>query len=342
MQPVEGDLLELVDEHGRAVAFESELDARHLGHRRRGSLHQSNRVDVGVGDGTVVEIDHPGGIGPAGQGEPVRTRYAHLASVDADLRPGLRVGRGVALGASGGRPGRDGVSTGAHLHFEVRDAGGRTLDPARLVRLPEAASPAPRWTGPTPPAEDAGSLVPPTPDVPAPAADPVSDSLDADDDGLPELVLPDYPLALAACGDAGSDERADMPGMGAEAMDDMHEMPDGSMMDGAEHEHQASADGEAAAPEMVDGVQVVEVEAGRMGYQPRQIALEAGVPARLVFTRTVEDECSSQITLPAYDVPTTDLPLGEPVAIEFTPTETGEVQFVCGMDMQRGTIAVVS
>ena len=35
-------------------------------------------------------------------------------------------------------------------------------------------------------------------------------------------------------------------------------------------------------------------------------------------------------------------PLGEPVAIEFTPTETGEVQFVCGMDMQRGTIAVVS
>ncbi|PAP78694.1 hypothetical protein BSZ37_07855 [Rubrivirga marina] len=104
----------------------------------------------------------------------------------------------------------------------------------------------------------------------------------------------------------------------------------------------ASADGEATQPQLVDGVQVVEVEAGRMGYQPRQIALEAGVPARLVVTRTVEDECSSQITLPAYDVPTTDLPLGEPVAIEFTPTEAGEVQFVCGMDMQRGTIAVVS
>ena len=150
------------------------------------------------------------------------------------------------------------------------------------------------------------------------------------------------PLALAACGDAGSDERADMPGMGAEAAGEMHEMPDGTMMDGAEHDHVASADGEAAAAQMIDGVQVVEIEAGRMGYQPRQVALEAGVPARLVFTRTVEDECSSQITLPAYDVPTTDLPLGEPVAIEFTPTEAGEVQFVCGMDMQRGTIAVVS
>ena len=140
------------------------------------------------GYGLVVEIEHPTGLG-----QPVRTRYAHLASVDAALRPGLRVGRGVALGASGGRPGRDGVSTGAHLHFEVRDASGHALDPARFVRLPEAVSTAPRWAGPTPPAEDAGSLVPPTPDVPAPAADPVSDSLDADDDGLPELVLPDYP-----------------------------------------------------------------------------------------------------------------------------------------------------
>ncbi|PAP78911.1 hypothetical protein B1759_15855 [Rubrivirga sp. SAORIC476] len=143
------------------------------------------------GYGLVVEIDHPAGIG--GAGEPVRTRYAHLASVDADLRLGLRVARGVALGASGGRPGRDGVSTGAHLHFEVRDADGRPLDPARLVRLPEAASPAPRWSGPTAPAVDTGSLVPLTPDVPAPAADPLPDSLDTAEDAPPELVLPDYP-----------------------------------------------------------------------------------------------------------------------------------------------------
>lgn len=136
------------------------------------------------------------------------------------------------------------------------------------------------------------------------------------------------PLVLAACGDAGSDDQADVPASAPAVA--------------AEHEHMASADGEAAAPQVIDGVQVVEVEAGRMGYQPRRIALEAGVPARLVFTRTVDDACSSQVTLPAYDVPTTDLPLGEPVAVEFTPTETGEVQFVCGMDMQRGTIAVVS
>ena len=136
------------------------------------------------------------------------------------------------------------------------------------------------------------------------------------------------PLALAACGDADTpdvdapteitDAAPDAPGMGVETIP-----------------------GPAVA-EVVDGVQTVEIEAGRMGYEPREIQLQAGVPARLVFTRTVEDDCSSQITVPAYDVEATDLPLGEPVAIEFTPTEAGEVEFVCGMDMQRGTIAIVS
>ena len=151
------------------------------------------------------------------------------------------------------------------------------------------------------------------------------------------------PLALAACGDADvSDDRADMPAMGAEATDEMHEMPDGSMMAGAEHEHMAAGTaGDPVVAEVVDGVQVVEIEAGQMGYQPRQVHLEAGVPARLVFTRTVEDDCSQRITLPAYDIER-DLPLNEAVAIEFTPAEAGDLEFVCGMDMQRGTIAVVS
>jgi hypothetical protein len=97
-----------------------------------------------------------------------------------------------------------------------------------------------------------------------------------------------------------------------------------------------------AEPQIEDGVQVVEIEAGLMGYEPRAVALEAGVPVRLVFTRTVESECSSQITVPAFGVPPTDLPLNEPVAVEFTPAESGEFAFVCGMDMQRGALLIQS
>jgi len=106
--------------------------------------------------------------------------------------------------------------------------------------------------------------------------------------------------------------------------------------------HETPAPDGPVTPEMVDGVQVVTIEAGLMGFQPRAIQLEAGVPARFVITRTVEDACSSEITIPSYDVAATALPLDEPVAISFTPTEAGEVEFVCGMEMQRGTIAVVS
>ncbi|WP_409946040.1 M23 family metallopeptidase [Rubrivirga sp. S365] len=82
------------------------------------------------GYGLVVEIDHRGALGTSHR----RSLYAHLSSTRRGLRRGVRVRRGQPLGASGGVPGRDGTSTGPHLHFEVRDASGRPLDPAVLLR----------------------------------------------------------------------------------------------------------------------------------------------------------------------------------------------------------------
>ena len=157
------------------------------------------------------------------------------------------------------------------------------------------------------------------------------------------LVLP---FALAACGGDADPVDADAGAMQAAPPtgDEMHEMPDGTMMSDDEMDHgdmDGMTDGVASA-RMVDGVQVVEIEAGRMGYAPKQVALEAGVPARLVFTRTVESDCSARVKIPAFDVPVTDLPLNEPVAVEFTPDESGEFEFVCGMDMQRGSIMIRS
>ncbi|GAB5550181.1 MAG: hypothetical protein SangKO_099410 [Sandaracinaceae bacterium] len=142
------------------------------------------------GYGLVVEIDHPRGLG-----QPVRTRYAHLASVDATLRAGSVVGLGVAIGASGGRPGLDGVSTGAHLHFEVRDDRGRPIDPARIVRLSGQASPAPRWIAPRSLSRASGEpqLTSPKPRLSHTDEDPKADSLASLVHELPDLVLPDYP-----------------------------------------------------------------------------------------------------------------------------------------------------
>ena len=100
-----------------------------------------------------------------------------------------------------------------------------------------------------------------------------------------------------------------------------------------------AADDDPVEPRMEDGVQVVDVEAGAT-FSPDRIRLVAGVPARLVVTRTVENTCVTEVMVPAYDVGPVALPLGEPVAVEFTPTEAGDVSFACGMDMVTGQIVV--
>lgn len=124
-------------------------------------------------------------------------------------------------------------------------------------------------------------------------------------------------LVFTACGEEASDTAAPEPATASEAP--------------------AATEGMAR---LENGVQLVEIEAGPMGYAPGTVTLKAGIPARLVFTRTVESECSEQVKIPAFGIPVTDLPLNEPVTIEFTPDESGEFAFVCGMEMQHGALLV--
>lgn len=144
---------------------------------------------------------------------------------------------------------------------------------------------------------------------------------------LPVLALT---IVLAACGDA-SEEAPD-----TDATTELQQ--DDNM--GAVGAINAPPAQDPAQPRMEDGVQVIDIEAGQMGYTPKQIDLQAGVPARLVFTRTVDSECSSQVQIPSAGIEKTDLPMNEPVAIEFTPDDAGTFTFTCGMEMQEGTIVV--
>lgn len=56
------------------------------------------------------------------------TRYAHLSEIDTRVRQGASVERGQRIGLSG----NTGRSTGPHLHYEVRDLDGRSMDPMRF------------------------------------------------------------------------------------------------------------------------------------------------------------------------------------------------------------------
>jgi len=89
-----------------------------------------------------------------------------------------------------------------------------------------------------------------------------------------------------------------------------------------------------------DSVQGAEVTIGPDGFSPQRIQLAAGVPAKLVFTRTTPTTCATAVQVPAFDVKPTEIPLNTPTAVRFTPDETGTFTFACGMDMIQGTLVV--
>ena len=68
------------------------------------------------GYGRYVQLRHAGGL---------YTLYAHLSTWSARLAPGAPVSAGEQIA----QVGSTGSSTGAHLHFEIRDPGGRPLNP---------------------------------------------------------------------------------------------------------------------------------------------------------------------------------------------------------------------
>jgi len=75
------------------------------------------------------------------------------------------------------------------------------------------------------------------------------------------------------------------------------------------------------------------------GYSPDTIRVQARRPVRLMFNRQEADPCSEKVVFDAFGV-SADLPEGETIAVEFTPTDVGEYEFACQMGMLRGRLIV--
>ena len=85
--------------------------------------------------------------------------------------------------------------------------------------------------------------------------------------------------------------------------------------------------------------QRVEINVGMGEYSPSEVHATAGTPLTLVFTRTSEEGCGTEVVIASQNIRQA-LPLNEPVEVSFTPTEAGTLRFSCGMDMFEGSIVV--
>ena len=72
-------------------------------------------------------------------------------------------------------------------------------------------------------------------------------------------------------------------------------------------------------------------------YEPKSIEVKKGQPVKLAFFRADDKNCGGEVVFPELGIKR-ELPIGETVLIEFTPQESGEIAFTCGMNMMRGKI----
>jgi plastocyanin domain-containing protein len=86
------------------------------------------------------------------------------------------------------------------------------------------------------------------------------------------------------------------------------------------------------------GVQEVAITV-KGGYTPDIIAVKAGQPLRMHFTRQESSTCSEMVLFPDFNQ-SAKLPEGQEVILEFTPDKPGEFGFQCQMGMLRGKLIV--
>lgn len=86
------------------------------------------------------------------------------------------------------------------------------------------------------------------------------------------------------------------------------------------------------------GFQEVEIVV-RGGFSPDRVVLRKGKPARLTFQRRESGACTDRVVFPAFGI-VKPLPAYASTPVEFTPANSGEFDFSCGMGMVHGRVVV--
>lgn len=81
------------------------------------------------------------------------------------------------------------------------------------------------------------------------------------------------------------------------------------------------------------------IEANEKGFTPSSFDLQKGAPATLIFRRTSDATCATQVVFPELKI-TKDLPLNVPVPVEMPTGEARTLAFQCGMGMFKGKVVI--
>jgi plastocyanin domain-containing protein len=84
---------------------------------------------------------------------------------------------------------------------------------------------------------------------------------------------------------------------------------------------------------------VTPVKVDDAGFHPSQVLVPRGRPATLVFTRTSENTCATEVAFPELSLRAA-LPLNIPVTIEVPTNQARTLVFTCGMGMYKSSVLV--
>ena len=83
----------------------------------------------------------------------------------------------------------------------------------------------------------------------------------------------------------------------------------------------------------------IAITVGEEGFKPNKVKLKKGAPASLVFTRTTDETCATEVVFPQLDIKK-ELPKGQAVSITIPTDKEQNLTFQCGMGMYKSSVVV--